>query len=127
MAKADRAFSRYIRQKHADAGGWVSCVTCGQRMPWEDSDCGHWIKRGHHATRFDERNCGTQCTACNRYRGGAMDEFAEYIVKTYGVETMHELLALKRTNKTWRISELRELIDFYQGVEPCETQSLSEP
>ena len=111
----DKAFSRHVRRRFANEGGWVECVTCGKAMPWEESQCGHWIKRGNHATRWDMRNVGPQCPRCNLYMGGAMDEFAEYIVKTHGVEVMHELLALKRTNKKWSVEELRELIKHYQG------------
>jgi hypothetical protein len=84
-------------------------------MPWEDSHCGHWIKRGCHATRFDERNCGTQCVACNTYHGGRQDVFAGHILKKYGPETIEELLRLKRTAKRWTLAELREMLERFGG------------
>ena len=114
IKKLDSAFSRSIRQHHADFGGWVECVTCSKRMPWEESQAGHFIKRGHAATRWDERNVAPQCARCNLYLNGAQDEFAAYIVRTYGQPALEELLRLKRTEKRWRIPELRELLEQYQ-------------
>lgn len=43
-----------------------------------------------------------------------MDEHAAYIIKTYGVETLDELMALKHTTKKWTMSELRELLETYE-------------
>jgi len=64
----------------------------------EESQCGHWIKRGNHATRWD---CGTSArsahAATSTWRGNG--RVRGYIVKTHVLEVMHELLALKRTNK----------------------------
>ena len=113
IAKVDRAFSRYIRQKHA-VGGWVECVTCGARMPWEESQAGHFVKRGHHATRWDERNVAPQCPRCNMHLNGAQDEFAAYIVRTHGQDTLEELLRLKRTAKRYGMADLRELLELYE-------------
>jgi hypothetical protein len=114
IKKLDQAFSRSIRQHHADFGGWVECVTCQKRMPWEDSQAGHFIKRGHAATRWDERNVAPQCARCNLYLNGAQDEFAAYIVRRFGQPALEELIRLKHTEKRWRIPELKELLEQYQ-------------
>ena len=114
IKKLDAAFSRSIRQQHADQSGWVSCVTCDKRMPWDESQAGHFIKRGHSATRWDERNVAPQCPRCNLYLGGAQDEFAAYIVRRLGQEALEDLLRLKHTEKRWRIPELKELLEKYQ-------------
>ena len=113
IRKVDKLFSRHIRQKHANHGGWVECVTCGLSLPWEDSQAGHFVKRGHAATRWDERNVAPQCARCNLYLDGAQDEFAAFIVRAYGEATLHDLLELKRTEKRWRMDELRELAERY--------------
>lgn len=112
IAKVDKAFSRYIRQKHSE-GGWVSCVTCALRLPWEESQCGHFVKRGHAAVRWDERNVAPQCPRCNLYLDGAQDEFAAYIVREHGQETLEELLRLKHTARRWSMAELRELLNQF--------------
>lgn len=95
--KLDGLFSRYIRLSAADQGGTVSCVTCRKLLHWQDSDCGHWIKRQHRAVRWDERNVGPQCTRCNHFQGGAQDEFSSYIIANHGVQVHDELLRLKHT------------------------------
>lgn len=113
IKKLDQVFSRSIRQHHADFGGWVDCVTCSKRMPWEESQAGHFIKRGHAATRWDERNVAPQCPRCNLYLNGAQDEFAAYIVRRFGEPALEDLIRLKHTEKRWRIPELRELLEKY--------------
>jgi hypothetical protein len=115
IKNVDRAFSRMVRQAHANSGGWVECVTCGLSMPWEYSQCGHFVKRGHHSVRWDERNCAPQCPRCNLYLDGAQDEFAAYIVRKYGQGTLEDLLRLKRTAKRWTLAELREMLERFGG------------
>lgn len=114
IKKIDSAFSRSIRQHHADSGGWVECVTCTKRMPWMESQAGHFIKRGHAACRWDERNVAPQCPRCNLHLNGAQDEFAAYIVRVYGEHALEDLLRLKHTTKHWTMPELRELLEKYQ-------------
>jgi hypothetical protein len=116
IRKVDKAFSRFVRQSHANHGGWVECVTCKQALPWEQSQAGHFVKRGHAATRWDERNVKPQCARCNLYLDGAQDEFAAYIVSTHGTDALHELLRLKRTEKRWTMAELRALLEHYEGA-----------
>ena len=115
VKKLDRVFSRYIRQKYA-VGGWVECVTCGKRLPWELAQAGHWIKRGHHATRWDERNVWPQCPGDNLYKNGLQDEMALHIQRVHGPEALEDLIRLKHTVKKWTVGELRELIDHYEGA-----------
>lgn len=112
--KLDRLFSRYIRKKYANHGGWVECVTCGKSMPWEDSQAGHFVKRGHHAVRWDERNVHPQCPQCNLYKNGAQDDYTVYIVREYGEATLRELLELKYVEKRYTMAELRDLVEQYR-------------
>ena len=113
IRKLDRAFSRHIRQKAANHGGLVECVTCKLNLPWEEAQAGHFVKRGHASTRWDERNVAPQCPRCNLYLDGAQDEFAAYIVRTHGQDTLEDLLRLKRTPKRYTLAELRELVEQY--------------
>jgi hypothetical protein len=112
--KVDRAFNRTIKQKHANAGGWVECCTCGIAMHWQEADAGHFIKCQHMAVRWDERNVHPQCQQCNHWKGGAQDEYARFIIKKYGIETFDELMTLKRTTRKYTMAELRELLEQYQ-------------
>ena len=114
--KLDKEFSYYIRRKSADIGGTVACVTCGGLAYWRDVDCGHFIKRQHRSTRWDERNCGPQCRRDNHFMGGRQDDYAKYIVETYGQETFEELMQLKYQTKKHSRTEIEEMIEKYQEL-----------
>lgn len=113
VKKLDKAFSEYIRQRDADEGGTVRCVTCPKLMFWKDADCGHWIKRQHRSVRWDERNAGPQCQRCNHFLGGAQDEFAKHIVAQYGLRAMDELLSEKHVVRKYSREDIEKLIAFY--------------
>lgn len=66
--KADTITSLYIRQKHADHAGNVSCITCGRVLHWKDSHCAHYIERAAKSTRWLEENLKPACPSCNVYR-----------------------------------------------------------
>jgi hypothetical protein len=113
IKKVDRLFSRYIRKKYAKEGGWCVCVTCGIEVHRDECHAGHFVRRGHHAVRWDERNVHPQCVHCNTYLDGNEGEYARYIIDTYGREVLDELLAAKRLTKKWTMDELRELVEQY--------------
>jgi hypothetical protein len=114
IRKIDAAFSRFIRKRAADEYGFCTCVTCGVRLHWSEIQAGHWIKRGHAGTRWDERNVYPQCPGDNLYKDGLQDVMGGHIMNLHGPETINELLRLKRTAKRWSMPELRELLDRYQ-------------
>jgi hypothetical protein len=113
--KLDRVFSEYIRFKDADEGGTASCVTCGKLAYWREMDCGHYIKRSNRGTRWEPTNCGPQCTRCNRFMDGNMDEFADYICRNYGETERQRLMTLKRQAVKFTRSDLEEMILFYKA------------
>ncbi len=110
--KLDRVFSEYIRMRHADEGGTVQCVTCPKLMHWEKNgaQAGHFIKRQHRATRWRPTNCHVQCTSCNTYRGGMQDEYAKFIVQTYGLAEFNDLMEAKHRIVKFTRSDLEEMI-----------------
>jgi hypothetical protein len=114
IRKLDKLFSRHIRQKHANEGGWVECVTCKKWLPWEDAHAGHFVRRRHFAVRWDPQNVHPQCVACNTFLDGNEGEYARFIRDTYGNETLDRLLDSKKIEKKWTINELRELLEQYE-------------
>jgi hypothetical protein len=114
IRKVDAAFSRFIRKGHADPYGFCECVTCGKRMRWEEIQAGHWIKRGHAATRWVEENVYPQCRGCNMFSGGRQDEMAAHIVRTHGAKVLEDLIQMKHSTKRWTLAELRELRERYE-------------
>ncbi|MDD3404947.1 MAG: recombination protein NinG [Paludibacteraceae bacterium] len=56
IKQLDCIFSEYIRLRDANRGGYVSCISCGARISWKNSDAGHYVPRGNMSLRFDEKN-----------------------------------------------------------------------
>lgn len=76
---ADTIFSQWLRLSNADKDGTVSCYTCDLNMRWQNSHCGHYVKRGNLFLRFDPRNCRVQCETCNIHLGGNYPEFTRLL------------------------------------------------
>lgn len=112
--KLDTIFSEYVRRKDADAGGTVRCVTCPRLLFWREAHAGHFIKRQHRSTRWDERNVAPQCPSDNVFKGGCQDEFAAHIIEQHGHEVFTELMAKKHQVKKYTRSDLEALITEYK-------------
>jgi len=105
----DRVFSIFIRQR--DKG---RCFTCSKKSEWKDTDAGHFVKRQHLATRWDERNVNCQCVACNCFRAGQKETYAVKLEKKYGFGILQELEGLKNKGAKFKVAELKELIEHYK-------------
>lgn len=114
--KADKVCSIYIRLKHADHTGCITCITCGAYMPWKDSQNAHYIERGHHWTRYLEENLHPACASCNFYRKEFHKrQYTLAMIDLYGREKITELEELSR--KPISASQKRtlalEAIEYY--------------
>ena len=114
VAKLDKEFSLYIRQRGAK-NGIATCFTCGKQDQWQNMDCGHFMSRKHYATRWDEINCQVQCKACNVFRYGEQFKFGINLDQQYGSGTADELHAKSRQTVKFSNSELLELIEHYKN------------
>jgi len=92
-----KLFSIYIRKKSADENGLAKCVTCGIVKPWQELQAGHYVPASAGlSTYFEETNVHCQCVSCNLFKKGNMDNYALFMIKTYGREKLDELAELKR-------------------------------
>ena len=114
--KLDKVFSIFIRRRYADEGGTVSCVTCHRLMFWKECHAGHFIKRQHRSTRWRPTNVHPQCPGCNTYRGGVQDEYARFIVHTYGLAEFNDLMEAKHQVVKFTRTDLEEMITKYQAA-----------
>ena len=106
--KADKVCSIYIRLKHADHTGCITCITCGAYMPWKDSQNAHYIERGHHWTRYLEENLHPACASCNFYRKEFHKrQYTLAMIDLYGRDKITELEELSR--KPISASQKRQL------------------
>jgi len=81
IGKADKVFASYIRNRDGN-----KCVLCGST---KSPTCGHLIKRGKKATRWDEVNCNCLCSGCNYKDNFEHDIYVIWFLREYG-QTMYE-------------------------------------
>lgn len=109
VGKVDALFSEVIRLRDADSDGMVSCITCGDRHHWTDVDCGHYVKRGNMATRWNLKNSAGQCRLCNSTQDGKEDEHALAIDRIHGPGTAEQLRKLGKTEVHFSEPELESM------------------
>jgi hypothetical protein len=90
--KLDKLFSEFIRRR-GSVRGKNTCVSCGTVLPWQRLQCGHYHRRVHLETRWDEDNCWPQCMACNVWRRGNYASFARFMYSRYSMDEMDKLHA----------------------------------
>ncbi len=112
--KAWKATSLLVRKRDP------ICVTCKVRPT---TQCGHWKHNsdkpnqqlGGNALWYDLRNLAGQCTVCNCYNSGELDEFGLYLEEKHGFGILQELQRLYNTPKKWTILELLQLAEERGG------------
>lgn len=82
--------------------GQCVCVTCGKVRPWSDSrgsmQTGHFLPSRRFAILFEEDNVAPQCVSCNKYRGGALEDYTVWMAAVRGTDTIDRLRRLKETS-----------------------------
>tara|TARA_R110000868_G_C10960892_1_gene768475 strand:- start:525 stop:980 length:456 start_codon:yes stop_codon:yes gene_type:complete len=114
-AKCDKAFSIFIRTRDIDRDGTAACVTCGNRKPWRELQCSHFVSRVHLSTRFLPLNAHQACGKCNVLLRGNMCEYASYMEKTYGHGVIDRLLAEKRKTVKFSRQDYLNMIERFSG------------
>lgn len=98
-----QAMSRFVRARDK------RCVTCGG-PPEHAGHYRHNSERsqslGGNALWFDLRNINAQCSSCNTYRAGNLNEYAIYLEQKHGTGILQELNILYRTPKKWTRAEV---------------------
>ena len=112
--RVDKWFSLYIRLRDCDENRLAKCCTCGKVVDVKYADCGHFIKRQHMATRFDEVNCAVQCKHCNAFEQGKDVDFERYILTRWGEEKLMMLKFAKRTAVTCTAFMLKMKADYWK-------------
>lgn len=101
---------RLVRMKYADDNGMCECVTCGKVGHYKDMDGGHFVSRRWTATLLVEENIHPQCKGCNNFRNGAPDDYALFMIDTYGMEAMRELIDSKHRVVKYTRIDLEDMI-----------------
>lgn len=112
--RLDKVFSEYIRLRDANDLGFCKCVTCGEMWRWQMIHNGHYVDRRHIGTRYDERNCHSQCFNCNVGLRGNLSKYKRAIIRLYGVSVLEELESKRRSLEKWTIADYKEKIAYYK-------------
>jgi hypothetical protein len=110
----DDVFSEFIRKRDSDKSGRIRCISCGRKIPWQMSDCGHYIDRDHMSTRFSEINNNAQCVPCNRFRDGNTKAYRMGLVRKYGEMAVQELEEKKYQVLKLSQAEINEMVKYYK-------------
>jgi len=100
---------KLVRLKAADSNGYVQCVTCGVKKPWQEMQGGHFISRVKTAHKLLEENIHPQCGKCNGYLRGNMVAYTLYMEDMYGRDFVEELLATQNQTKKYSRPEIEEI------------------
>ena len=111
-AKLDQVFSLYIRWRDTTPNGRGTCISCGEVTTLQ---CGHFIKRQHLMTRWNDHNAAGQCVRCNHYLGGNEGAFSLALVKKYGLAEVEHLLTLKHLPARFSRIALEGMISDYES------------
>lgn len=112
--KADFWFSRYIRIRDADENGIAKCCTCWRYVDIRYLDCGHFIKRQHQNTRFDEMNGNSQCKKCNAFEQGRDADYERFLIDKYGADKVFLLKTAGIMTKRVTNFELDQIAKYYK-------------
>ncbi len=127
--EADRVFALYIRWR--DTGkplpfdsGYGQCITCDKYLPYHQLENGHFIRRRHWGTRYDEKNCHAQCAHCNNQLGGNEIIYKEKVIAKYGQSACDILYYAKKFKSKKPTDYFFQIIIFkYQPYLPIDLKS----
>lgn len=110
LKQAQIAFNAFIRERDKNQG----CISCDKGLNWH----GQW-HAGHFKTtkarpdiRFNEDNCHKQCSVCNNFLSGNIDEYRPRLLDKIGTE---RLLALTLNKvKRYECEELKSIEQLYK-------------
>ncbi len=113
-AKADTLFSEWIRRRRANVNGYAVCIMCGLKKHWRQMTNGHFKKRRHLSTRFEDKNCECLCYDCQREseEHPIMEEkFAAILVGHYGPGVLEELEQKRNSMVQLRDADYKQLCE----------------
>jgi len=116
LTTADTQFSKYIRLRDS-VDGMVTCFICGRSIPINEATAGHFIKRRHMATRFDERNVHGMCFRCNQEEEGNTEVSDLHYIKMrdrYSHVVIDELYFRSRQPFHMSKSDINEIAKTYR-------------
>jgi len=118
VSRADWYHSRLARFLRADRNGNVRCCTCGVQKQWTEVDCGHYMSRSYHATRWEFDNTWPQCKLCNTGYGcrawkpndNVRSRYESFLRENVGIDAPDRIHAKAIQDRHWTVFELQDLV-----------------
>lgn len=133
--RASDQCSKYIRLRDAldfckrrkiytaEINNWmdlpVQCCTCPKIITIRQAQAGHYFSRGSgggSGAYLDERNINTQCPPCNKFEGGNIQIYTEFMLKKYGQKVIDKLLILHKGGRRYANGELEAIRIMYKDM-----------
>ena len=111
----DTVFQFYVRLRDSMPGGMCKCISCGDIVPFDKIQGGHYRSRMHMATRWNEANVNAECRYCNlQLRNG--DHLLDYrinLIRKIGEKKVEWLDSVYKQPRKWSKFEIKVLIKEY--------------
>ena len=93
--KAQTVFNKFIRFRDKN----LPCISCGHTSG-RQFHAGHFKSAGQNPQlRFNELNVHKQCSICNNYKSGNLDNYRMNLIKRIGIENVEALESDKSVKK----------------------------
>lgn len=115
IKKLDKVVSEVVRRAYSK-DGVTTCYTCGKQAPWQEMDCGHYVKRRFLNTRWEIDNLRPQCPMCNRVLGGNYEWYTQNLMREKGQNEPDRLWKQARENKKLSNIELEEMLNEWKSI-----------
>lgn len=103
-----KLFSQNMKQE-ACKSGYFTCCSCGLKKEADLFNAGHYKHGDNVGTWINRKNVHPQCSSCNLFRSGNLDNYALFLERTYGPGILQELdKAYHSSPQTWTMEKLRD-------------------
>lgn len=113
IKEADRVASLYVRNR-GSAFGYNHCFTCGNYLPVEALQCGHFRPRRYLSTRWHPFNIWPQCSTCNVDKHGNLKKYETKLVSMYGQDAVDGIYELSTDSEKITDEFIKETIKNYK-------------
>lgn len=109
IKEADRVFSLYVRRR-GSTYGYNHCYTCGDYLPIEELQAGHFINRRFLNVRWHPLNVWPQCNTCNVEKSGNSEVYKRKLTSQFSELAVEALWDLARSGDSLTEVDIKELI-----------------
>jgi len=113
----DDLHSKLIRLKNTNENGNGQCYTCGDKLTYHTSECGHYpyIGRGNMMFRWNTEIHKIQCNNCNCFNDGEPERFRDNLINEIGAERLAKIEFDSRKPYKWFKSDKKQLIKEFRS------------